>query len=326
MRPQNVKTSKLPRSWYLPLLAALGLSLISGCFESPDDDEDDSGLKPLPTDPYFIGDYTVRGDTIFMHLPADTSWICYQEEPEMEIEEPETDTTLFDLAGNQLRLFSEEDTLNSNDVETGIQTVVRRFTQFKRVGSGSGLNGTWRMDTVGYQMISGVLDTISKNANERMSKIMAIHGTYVTSEFELSNGKAWGRMDGDFAGLFVATWNGDLEFDLLDRPDSARYAIDVKKLGHDTVVLTGQKTGEVVTVTFLQPYVWRQFSSSRSDRIPYDESDGIQSCSFDDWFEDFKFENDKRSIPPIELEKRSRRNQPLPQSLRRVHRINPFVW
>lgn len=327
MRPQNVKTSKLPRSCYLLLLAALGLSLFSGCFESPDDEEDDSGLKPLPTDPYFIGDYTVRGDTIFMHLPADTSWICYQEEPEMKIDEPETDTTLFDLAGNQLRLISEEDTLQSFETEGGGEAVVRSYTQFQRAGSGAGLEGYWRWESSGHEVISGIPNAEYRSRLSRSDQLLVIQLSYVTIELELTKGKAWGRSDGDFAGLFVARWNGDFEWDSLDTPDSARYAIDVKKLGTDAVELTGQKTGEVVTITFMNLFDnYERYSSSRSERKPYNNQDYRTQCGIDGWFSEFQFENDKRSIPPIELEKRSRHNQPLPQSARRAHRINPFVW
>jgi hypothetical protein len=275
------------------LAFAFGMCSLSACFDSPNEPDPD-GLQPLDTEAYFIGDYTVSQDTIFMRLPSDTTWNCFGDGPGMEIDDPETDSTLFSISGNRLRLFDKLDTIPAYEDGEEMGSVVRRHTQFLRVGGGSRLEGRWQWEANGYEVFSGALNAESKAEMERSQELMRIQLQYIQIELELSQGKAWGRSKGNFAGLFQARWNGELEWDSLDRPDSARYNIEVKTIGQDTVRLKGNVTGEIVTLTFHNPYGYtNRYTSDNPDRIPYSDVEAYRDCNVDTWFDEFKSENGK---------------------------------
>lgn len=272
----------------LPSLAALGLSALSACMES---DSGDPALSDRES--FHLGDYSVSGDTIFMQTPADTFWDCWSDNPTMQIEGPETDTTRFEISGNRLIIFNEVDT--SRSIASGEETwaVVRRHSYFARTGGGPGLEGRWRWDGNGFEVLSESPDRKERARMERYDSLLAIQLDYLTMELDFSRGEARGRISGDNAGLFLARWNGALAYDSLDRPDSAQYAVAVTRLHPDTVRLVGRETGETVTVYYVGPRKSRWYASDRDGRVPYSEEEYHRVCGIDGWYDEFLMENSR---------------------------------
>jgi hypothetical protein len=159
---------------------------------------------------------------------------------------PGSDTIPFELVGNNL-------TLDIMAVERGADgsTIVLLREHFTRQGSGTGLQGTWMIDSSSYQVLQGSPDELTRDSLEyeqthriaydkaNLWRLVIDATTFM--EFDAATPKS-------LADQFINDWNG-VEWYYPDGSDSTRYDITVSKLSDTKVRLSGIKTQEVVTIT-----------------------------------------------------------------------------
>lgn len=302
IRSTRPRPKRIPRPWppaaRLPALAAAcGCALLLACTSSS------TGPEALDGEPVFIGDYTVSGDTLFLRRPSDTDWNCEGDPanpvPVPEVREPDPDTSLFAIDGGTLRLYYPPEDVYAEFPSQTVVAVKRRFLDMARVGGGRGLEGRWQVREHAYEILSGTLEGSAKARRESEEEFFRTQLRYLTIEYEFAGGRARGRLGGDFAGFYLAEWNGDTETgtDTLDTPDSAEYDVRAVRLNSGTVRLTGGKTGETVTVTFVGPTRGEHFASDNPAHPAYLHEDVFRSCGMEDWFHEFLDAN--RKVEPI---------------------------
>lgn len=300
IRSSLFQTNRVPRPRPLPALLPTALFLFA-CSTSS------TGPDVLETQAKLIGDYTVSADTLIVQYPIDTSWGCTSSGPgqaSMTIIKPEPDTTHFQVSGNRLQILRTEYLGAPSDPA---YPVIRWRSVWQRVAGGPGLEGRWRNQDYGYEVVSGSLESWLKQRFDRMVWADSVEKRFVTSELEFSRDSMWLRQDGDFAGFFVAEWNGELGEDL---PDSARFDVEVKAVDSRTVRFRGRKTGETVTLTLIGPELVKHYSSDNPDHPAFYPMEAFKRCDFG-WVEEFLAANQHPAVP-------MKRSRPEPLILRQM--------
>lgn len=232
------------------------------------------GPAPLSVAPDYVGAYTVSGDRIFMVTGGDTSSWCEGAERKVAAHPPESDTLVFRLEGDRLKVLNSPE----RDLSAGAAApVVRIGWEAGRVGRGSGLEGHWRIDRIDYYLVDGDLDEASRAAWERRLRAWRRGNALGVSEMEFKSGHAYARTAIRWAELFVAEWNGELAAEAGARPDSSRYQVEATLLDARTVQLAGRKSGENVRIVFAEDGE-RRLSSDREGREPYSQSREPARC------------------------------------------------
>jgi hypothetical protein len=145
----------------------------------------------------------------------------------------------FELNGDLLTIPMGMDTLKTSGA------VVELVMTLTRIGTGSGLQGTWSLNPISYRIVSGTptaeetarLNDNVGEVNGSLSGQMTITATQITVTSVNTNSF--------FAEDFIDEWNRGGPA----MSDSARYAITVTLISSSMVELTGQKTGEKVTIS-----------------------------------------------------------------------------
>ncbi len=263
----------------LPALAAVGAALLIACTSSS------TGPEALGSEGFLEAEYTVLGDTLVLQSLPDTIWSCDDTVKTMRIEQYEPNSYRFTVSGNTLRLF-----LGGPDTIWGlgdqVDGMVDRYSRFSRIDGGQGLEGRWIFKGYGYDLLSGTVNERSKKNLEFLQNLYLIRSQYVTEEYEFSDGKMIRRNGGDFAGLYVASWNGAFRDDSLDVPDSAIYDIEATRMGPGSVRLKGRKTGETVTLTLsiaTSVPIWT-YASDNPSHPTYPGSISERPCTVREWF------------------------------------------
>lgn len=281
----------------MPALAAVGAALLIACTTSP------NGPESLEGGSYLEAEYSVHGDTLVLLNLPDTVWSCNDTVKTSQVELDEPDSFRFTVSGNALQVFQGgPDSIWG--LENQLEGVVDNYSRFNRIGGGQGLEGRWLFKGYGYNLLSGTLSQSSKERLEFLQNLYLNRSRYVTEEYEFSDGRMILRIGGDFAGLYVANWNGAILDDSLVSPDSAIYDVEVTRLGPGSVRLKGRKTGETVTLTLSieksRP-IW-SYASDNPSHPTYPGSLSMRPCTAREWFmSDFLSNNRRRGVVISEL-------------------------
>ena len=184
----------------------------------------------------------------------------------------------FELSGQSaLKLYIEE------GQGPGGQTI-RVYYEFKRSGAGNGITGQWTLQAAGYDVTGGTLTPAEKA--ELDSEVSEMNMEIVNGEFGMTFAITATTITGTltaknyFADYFIETWNNS---------GNAGYAITVSQINAGTVQLTGQKSGEVVTI-FMDADGNTHFISSDSTRAHYIYYENPVSCPNEEepeWYRTF---------------------------------------
>jgi hypothetical protein len=183
--------------------------------------------------------YSVNGDTIVFYTTTDG--FCNGDS--IAIPEPDSVLLHFEITGTSLRIYNYPESLKDmNDPEVMIQP----YDEYTREGSGTSLNGRWKLARSGYVWLQGNLTNVEKET--------------VDSEYnEVGDDSYEFEFDGDSVSIisqfslaeeFVEVWtDADPTADptLADSSNTSATALQVND---STVQLTGGITGEVVTIVF----------------------------------------------------------------------------
>lgn len=262
----------------LPLPAAAGAALLFACSTSPTGPES-------PDEGYFQeAEYSIVGDRIITLGGPDTVWSCADTGKTMNIRPERPDTNRFTLSGNIFRVFTGLDTVWAASPDSPPEAVVDKYSEFARLGGGQGLEGRWRFQGYGYSLLSGNLSAEARENLDYFQKRFLIRSRYVTEDYDFSDDRIYMRVGGDFAGLYVAEWNGAFLFDSTQPADSAEYDVEVARLDSGTVRLKGRRTGETVTLTREEPRPGWTYSSDNPAHPAYSGNPATRPCDALQWF------------------------------------------
>ncbi|MDB5103157.1 MAG: hypothetical protein JWP91_846 [Fibrobacteres bacterium] len=276
--------------------AALSLSALAlgGCLFGNSSDGDESRLgETVQANPYTV----IAGNRIVTPIHHDTGYYCENGVIASEDYENGPDTVEFAISGNSMTLYTFKDT-------TGSGAIVQMNTLCSRVGSGSGLEGTWKLDSQGYRVLSGTLTAKEKAEYDEDASGNGFPGAHTKIYAQFAGGAITTLVDADLAAQFIGNWNGT-GFPFQDEiTDSARYAIIVKALDRNTVEMKGEKTGETVRLST----TYRGDRTYTSDKPGHAEHRYLAkpiSCPNDlepEWYRAFLNENQR---VPMRAEKAS---------------------
>jgi len=185
--------------------------------------------------------YTVVGNKIVTPAHEVTTNTCNGSESQTQVTKVPSDSAVFEVSADSLKIASGTDTAASG-------AIVHFTSIFARVGSGSGLEGQWRLIEQAYQVISGTLTTVEKtNYESNNSNSRYLLSTFVNSTLEIGSGKITSSIEANTAGLFMESWNGSNPY-VYHKADSTRFDMTAKAIDAHTLELKGRKTGETVTL------------------------------------------------------------------------------
>jgi hypothetical protein len=269
-----------------PILAIL---LLSNCGSSPTD-------PGLGGEGLLIGNYSLSGDSVFIHYPARERVRCEGDVLVRDTIESRTSANRFTLQGDRFRVFNRPESLHKSSAPFEVEAVVQTYSDFRRVSGSGGHEGRWHGSVNGYALLSGTLGVENKADQDGRIRRNDLRNGYLTSEIEFSSNTVRIRQDGRFADLFVAEWNGMISGEPEDA-DSTRYDVDVQAVDKVTLRMKGNKTGETVTVRFEDPNGQRRFSSDNPAHPTYSTADPEVKCPADTatgWYTRFLVENRKQ--------------------------------
>jgi len=200
------------------------------------------------------------------------------------------------ILGNSMMFWWDIDPiLDANDDSVG---TIQYGTRYVRVGSGSGIRGTWRYaDHSSYRVLSGTLPADLARSLTADSLAWARFFTYRQDLVEYTADSVFTRTKLLAADLFLAFWNGRMLPP--DQPqtmaDSAYRNISVTKVDQHTVRLHGKTTGEVVTYWQGNQGEYR-YTSSDPARDTIEFIPARHACRTewpDEWYGDFLLENSR---------------------------------
>ncbi len=225
-----------------PIFCITALSLaamLSGCLT----DGSSSGSSPsgLRRD---IGAYSIQDGKIITPAKPDTSYYCNDTTLEFDVYSGGPDTLPFELSGNTLTLLQPNfDTLASG-------AVIQSLSLANRVGSGSGLEGSWTFSEWSYRVVSGALSADEKSKWDLQQSQRNAESKYSSGWVQFSGGAITTYEDTRTADKFVADWNGlNHSFESPNSQDSANYNISARTLSKYTVELKGRTKAETVQLT-----------------------------------------------------------------------------
>ena len=246
-----------------------------GCYTDDSGTSSPTGPAGNPTPNYATTfDYVVQGDSLLIFYPEtiDTSRRCNGDTLVVDIDTAAPDTTIsrFEVSRDTLVLHVAEPDSFASD--SSLAAVL-----YSRIGTGAGLHGTWKpvvlvradgerveleslQESAVYEFIAGMTMTIDES------------GIHTNGSFELMPGWFTEVM------MFQLTWG----------LTGWMYDISDTVVADSQIVLTGNKTGETVTVTFYGEGDARYTSDDPAHEpgIVYDEP---TTCPNDppDWYSDF---------------------------------------
>jgi hypothetical protein len=272
-----------------PAALILAATALTGCLTGNSSGTGNGGLG----EQFRISDYSVAGNKIIMPGSNDTEYYCMGNALQTQIDTGEADTVEFVISGATLTVYTHPYTRQSG-------AEIQRYTLLQRVGSGSGLEGTWSSADVGYRVLSGTLTAEDKSELDANFAENSRRNSLLKFSLQFVNGKMITFVDADVAALFVEEWNDESFSNEL--PDSARYDISVKAVDRSTVELKGRKSGETVRITgaFMGDEI---YTSDLPAHAKYTHFRIPKSCPNDDvpdWYEEFRSANQK--VPSV-LEK-----------------------
>jgi len=228
----------------------------------------------------FLGNYTTKSDTLVVITPMsiETRRECRGDTMVSVVDTNEADTVgvAYNLSGNTLTL-TDTSKVDSNDILKYV---------LERDGAGNGLVGAWKIDRI--EKGSGEVIEIQNNSLLDSTEIpydqIRIHilsnGKMEISGVDLSQMEAAFNIMGWKIGWGIIGWMYDITM--------ADTVIDDKP----GVVLTGNKSGEVVTI------LWNKegdatYRSSNPDHQPHTVYENPASCPNDppQWYGDFFGDN-----------------------------------
>lgn len=238
-----------------------------------------------------VGDYRLEGSRLILTRGPDTTWDCRNGAFVPDVGEALTDTSTFLVKGDSLLLESQPFDLLSPGI------FMKSVTPLTRVGSGEGLNGAWRAAPAHYVHVTGpITDSILRDFAFR-TEYQAHLASFETRDLIFTASELRYRSRFRPADSFLDWWNGG--FRNLFPADSSKYVVAIAKAAQDSVILTGLRTGEVVSISFREKTI-RTYSSSNPLRPPYVEPSD-SGCSMNPeitWYETFLKENLKPGVLP----------------------------
>jgi hypothetical protein len=206
---------------------------------------------------------------------------------------PTEDTMAFTITGRDLSLAR-----ISRPIASG--AVVLDRNKLTRVGTGSGLNGTWKYLNMSYE-ISGAPTEKEKADLANAERFLNQYTGYILIHYRFGDGILTVFQDAHEAEQFIDAWNGDyIEWDGTATSDSGKYAIALSQVDQHTVALKGLKSGETVTLalsnrdgkTFASdvPSHPRKFIPKHPANCPLETEP--------QWYRDFLAANAKTPAPP----------------------------
>jgi hypothetical protein len=273
----------------------LGVALLACNSTEPATQANPNGLIPVQGEDAKVGDYRLEGSRLLFTHGPDTSWDCSNGDYARNIGRVKTDTSYVRVEGDSLFIESQPSDLLSPGV------FMKSVATFPRVGVGNGLQGTWRVSPIPsrYVYVSGpVSDSILRSYASR-AEYRYYMDSYTTADYIFTATEARIRAQKRSADMFLDDWNGG--WNHMFPADSSYYAITVTVAARDSVSLTGQRTGEVVGISF-EPaisgvYTIRNYSNSNPARPPFQDP-SPSGCPANNWYETFLVENLKPAATP----------------------------
>jgi hypothetical protein len=201
----------------------------------------------------------------------------------------------YTVSGNILKLSDYTGYLDGDSTSP----LIAYFMEFSREGSGSGLEGLWKFTGYSYEVVTGTLTEAQKDTLDAEMQDENEDMDFMGMELQFASGKLsiYYNEEGDYgydqAQSFIDKWNGEYYDDPSDA-DSARYNITVQKINATTVRLTGNKTNEIVTISFSdESTVYTSSVAANAAHTYYYEPVQCPNDYTPDWFYDFKTDNMK---------------------------------
>ncbi len=201
------------------------------------------------------------------------------------------DTFGFKISGDTLSQIT-QDTLTSG-------AVVNRMLNSQRIGTGTGLLGSWKVMGFSYDIVDG---EPSPNEEANLMSDAALYSKvllYQNILYTFLEKDMYYTVDVKSAEEFIAAWNGN-DFPT-DYPDSAQYDVTVEKVDQYTVKLTGRINGEAVTVSEFQNGDRIQSSSDSTHKTNhyYGVAKSCPNTYEADWYQSFLNANIKAPMPAM---------------------------
>jgi hypothetical protein len=263
--------------------ALLLASALTGCSNVSNPEEPgQSGLESKPTLSYLL-----EGDRIINPARTTTDFNCLGDAPDQVITQIKPDTMRFRIEGSTLTFFYAPEAANSG-------ATVAHKAIYQRSGSGSGLEGTWKLTDQGYEIVTGALTAAEKSDYDSELKETKHQLDFSTVLMEFAGGKITNQLDLNTAGLFMARWNGT-DPELQGDPESAKYFMTAQALDKKRVQLKGLKTGETVqiTATSLGDVTYTSDNPAHARHFYDHDSRSCPNQHQPDWYAKFMSDNAK---------------------------------
>jgi hypothetical protein len=267
----------------------------------------------------FDASYKIQGtkliESLQLHIPGSNGcWgdsLHHQNDTIVSIEA----SVDLEISNDTLRMLYTPETTSTS------RAVIVSYNQMTRKTPGTGIIGLWTDSRVKYRVISGTLTPSEKDSLEQAGYTdTPLSG--LTFELEFTSTKIIYYSSGayDFAQGFIYAWNYSYSYGYNDSmimipADSAKYDITLQKVSANKIILTGNKSHEVVTVTwgnvsgvFVYLNFTQVFTSSNAAHGAYSYYSNPQTCPNDlypSWFDSFKSANAKPGFAKA-LAKKSR--------------------
>jgi hypothetical protein len=258
----------------------VGLGLFAaGC------SDDDGGGAAGPTGTLVEEfQYSVSGDVLVVTYPQtiETVHMCIDDSliTFVDTSEAETDSMPYTLDGNTFQIMVDSETLLSG-------AVVDYWYTYARQGSGSGLEGTWRLTGVSYTVVSGQLTPAEQDDLD----------AEITEEME-DIAEGWIEelvVGANTVSLYVSAPYADMIIgEMLDNIDTADYDLTITKVNNTTVRIRGNISGETVTIS-MNPatgdVTWTSTSSEHARHVYYSDPLSCPNEYAPEWIMLFMMQN-----------------------------------
>jgi hypothetical protein len=213
---------------------------------------DTLGSSSTPMETYT---YTVIGSNIVFswEQSIDTTKWCSGSTmlTQVDTNDAGSDTVPFTLSGNTLTIAQSTDSLAS-----GAVVVYNRV--YSRTGSGTSLIGTWLLTDLTYTVVSGnptagELDTLNADRADALAMLDAGYG----ERLEVTSSTVNIYATYTWSDMFVA-----------EMPDTSGLDITIVKVSANMVRVTGNITGEVVTISYNEAAGTTTWTSSNAAAHP----------------------------------------------------------
>ncbi len=247
-------------------------------------DEDDNPVGPSGSLVKTMS-YTVSDNKFILEYEEEIiSWsYCDGDEliTQSDTIEAGVDTMEFELSGDTIKIVHDRFILQSG-------SVVQYQTICIRKGSGDSLVGIWTISHYTYEVISGELtqdeiNDINDDIDEYNEELMEY-----SIDIEITKDMVYiyerELVEWSYADMFIEEWN-DYYGQYFD--------ITIAKVNNRTVKLTGNTTGEVVTVTVNrnEDIIYTSSNSEHGKHVYYSNPTQCPNDYQPEWFDDFLSDN-----------------------------------